>query len=53
MAQIALAWVLHKDAVCAPIVGTSRIEKLDELVEALEIKLSDEEVKYLEEPYQP
>lgn len=53
MAQIALAWVLHSDFVCAPLVGTSRIEKLDELVETLEVKLSEKEIKYLEEPYKP
>ncbi|KAH8748898.1 NADP-dependent oxidoreductase domain-containing protein [Diaporthe sp. PMI_573] len=53
MAQIALAWVLHKDCVCAPIIGTSKLEKLDELVQTLEIQLSEEEIKYLEEPYRP
>lgn len=53
MAQIALAWLLHKDTVTAPIVGTSSIEHLEAAVEALEIELSDEEIAYLEAPYEP
>ncbi|MFB6491141.1 MAG: aldo/keto reductase [Thermoproteus sp. AZ2] len=50
-AQIALAWVLHKGSL--PIIGTSKVEHLEEAVEALDIKLSDDEIKYLEEPYKP
>jgi aryl-alcohol dehydrogenase-like predicted oxidoreductase len=53
MAQIALSWVLHKDWVDAPIVGTTSIEHLEDAVEALEIDLSDSDVEYLEEPYEP
>ncbi|GAB6861283.1 aldo/keto reductase [Haloplanus litoreus] len=53
MAQIALSWVLHKDWVDAPIVGTSSVEHLEDAVEALEIDLSDSDVEYLEEPYEP
>ncbi|KAJ0303972.1 hypothetical protein Brms1b_011430 [Colletotrichum noveboracense] len=53
MAQIGLAWVLHKDAVAAPIVGVSKIERFEETLAALEIELSDEEINFLEEPYQP
>jgi aryl-alcohol dehydrogenase-like predicted oxidoreductase len=53
MAQIALAWVLHKDVVDAPIVGTTSIEHLEDAVEALDISLSSSEMAYLEEPYQP
>ncbi|KAJ3962733.1 hypothetical protein N0V92_000525 [Colletotrichum tropicale] len=53
MAQIGLAWVLHKDAVAAPIVGVSKIERFEETLAALEIELSEEEIKFLEEPYQP
>ncbi|MFC7236559.1 aldo/keto reductase [Halosegnis marinus] len=52
MAQIALAWVLAKDVVTAPIVGASSIEHLESAVEALEIDLSDSDVAYLEEPYE-
>jgi aryl-alcohol dehydrogenase (NADP+) len=52
-AQIALAWLLRQPGVTAPIVGASKMEQLDQAVGALEIKLSDEEVARLEEPYQP
>jgi aryl-alcohol dehydrogenase-like predicted oxidoreductase len=51
--QIALAWVLSKPHIAAPIIGSSRIEHLDQAIAALEIKLSDEEVNQLEEPYRP
>ncbi|KAF9075504.1 oxidoreductase [Rhodocollybia butyracea] len=53
MAQVALAWVLNRDGVSAPIVGTTTLENLYELIDALDINLSDEEMKYLEEPYTP
>mgnify|MGYP000695877737 FL=1 len=53
MAQIALSWVLHKDWVDAPIVGTSTVEHLEDAVEALDIDLSDSDIEYLEEPYEP
>ncbi|KAF5502080.1 putative aryl-alcohol dehydrogenase [Colletotrichum aenigma] len=58
MAQIGLVilfqvWFLHKDAVAAPIVGVSKIERFEETLAALEIELSDEEINFLEEPYQP
>ncbi|ARS88801.1 aldo/keto reductase [Natrarchaeobaculum aegyptiacum] len=53
MAQIALAWLLHKDWVDAPIVGTTSVEHLEQAVEALEIDLSASDMAYLEEPYEP
>ncbi|MFB6081434.1 MAG: aldo/keto reductase [Halanaeroarchaeum sp.] len=53
MAQIALAWLFHKDWVDAPIVGTTSIEHLEEAVEALDVDLSASDVDYLEEPYEP
>ncbi len=53
MAQIALSWVLHKDEVDAPIVGTTSIEHLEAAVEALNISLSDSDIEWLEEPYEP
>jgi aryl-alcohol dehydrogenase (NADP+) len=52
-AQIALAWVLAQPGVAAPIVGASRDEQLDEVVAALDIALSDDELKQLQEPYRP
>jgi aryl-alcohol dehydrogenase-like predicted oxidoreductase len=53
MAQIALSWLLHKDAVDAPIVGTTTIEHLEQAVEALDISLSDSDIEWLEAPYEP
>jgi aryl-alcohol dehydrogenase-like predicted oxidoreductase len=53
MAQVALAWLLHKDWVDAPIVGTTSVEHLEEAVEALDISLSDSDLEYLEAPYEP
>ncbi len=52
-AQIALAWVLSRPGVTAPIVGASKMHQLDEAVEASAIVLSDDEVRRLEEPYVP
>jgi aryl-alcohol dehydrogenase-like predicted oxidoreductase len=53
MAQIALSWVLHKEWVDAPIVGTTSIDHLEDAVEAVDISLSDSDVEWLEEPYEP
>jgi len=53
MAQVALAWVMSKDLVAAPIVGTSSLEKLHDTIKSVHVKLTEEEVKYLEEPYMP
>ena len=53
MAQIALAWHLHRDPVDAPIVGTTSVEHLEDAVEALSISLSDSDLAYLEAPYEP
>ena len=52
-AQIALAWVLSRPGVTAPIVGASKMHQLDEAVAASSIVLTDEEVGRLEEPYVP
>jgi len=52
-AQIALAWVLAKPMVSAPIVGASRIEHFDDLLAALSISLTDDEIMQLEAPYVP
>ncbi|PSR70432.1 hypothetical protein PHLCEN_2v13683 [Hermanssonia centrifuga] len=53
MAQVAIAWSLSKEGVTAPIVGTTSLKNLEEMIAAVDIKLSEEDVKYLEEPYQP
>jgi aryl-alcohol dehydrogenase-like predicted oxidoreductase len=52
-AQVALAWVLQKPGITAPIVGATRLEQLDDAVAALSIELSGEEVGALETPYVP
>ncbi|WP_276741548.1 aldo/keto reductase [Pantoea septica] len=52
-AQVALAWLLHKPAVTAPIIGASRAEQLADLVKAVEVELSTEEIAELEMVYQP
>ena len=51
--QIALAWILNKPHVTAPIIGASKLEHLDQAIAALEIKLAPDEIKRLEELYQP
>jgi aryl-alcohol dehydrogenase (NADP+) len=52
-AQIALAWILHKPGVTAPIVGASKISQLDESIAALDITLDSSEMQFLEDLYQP
>jgi aryl-alcohol dehydrogenase-like predicted oxidoreductase len=52
-AQIALAWLLDKPGVAAPVIGVSRLEQLDQLIAATEIALAAEDVAYLEELYRP
>ncbi len=51
--QIALAWILGKPGVAAPIIGASKMPHLEEAVAALELKVSADEVKHLEELYAP
>lgn len=52
-AQIALAWLLQKPIVTSPIIGATRLSHLEDAVAALSLKLSDEEIRYLEELYIP
>ena len=52
-AQIALAWILHKPGVTAPIIGASKMYQLDDAIAALDITLSADEMQYLEECYRP
>ncbi|KJD44063.1 aldo/keto reductase [Paenibacillus terrae] len=53
MSQIALAWLLHKDPVTAPIVGTTEISHIEDAIAALSIQLTPEEMALLEEAYVP
>jgi aryl-alcohol dehydrogenase-like predicted oxidoreductase len=52
-AQVALAWLLHKPGVTAPIVGATKLEHLEDALAATELELSPEEIGRLEEPYRP
>jgi len=52
-AQIALAWVMAKESVTAPIIGATKPNHLDDAIGALHVKLTPEEIKALEEPYVP
>ena len=52
-AQIAIAWLLSKPAVTAPVVGVSKVSQILDLVAATEISLEAEDIHYLEELYQP
>ena len=52
-AQVALAWLLHKPEVTAPIIGASKPQHLEDALAALTLKLDTEEMKSLEEPYRP
>ncbi|MGF6561377.1 aldo/keto reductase [Erwinia aphidicola] len=52
-AQVALAWLLSKPVVTAPIIGASRSEQLADLVKAVEVELTQEEIFELESVYQP
>jgi aryl-alcohol dehydrogenase-like predicted oxidoreductase len=51
MAQVALAWVLHNPAVSAPIVGPTKPHHLADAAAALDVHLTDDEIRSLEEPY--
>ena len=51
--EIALAWLLQKEPVVAPIIGATKLEHLEKPVEAISVKLTDAEVAFLEEPYVP
>jgi aryl-alcohol dehydrogenase-like predicted oxidoreductase len=53
MAQVALAWVMGRKGVTAPIVGASRIEQLQDALAATTLKLSADELAAMEEPYIP
>ncbi len=53
MAQVALAWVLKNPVVSAPIVGATKPYHLPEAITALDLRLTDEEIESLEQPYKP
>lgn len=51
--RVALAWMLSKPGITAPIIGASKPQHLDDAIAALSVKLSDGDVRKLEEPYRP
>jgi 1-deoxyxylulose-5-phosphate synthase len=52
-AQVALAWVLTRPGITSPIIGVTKLEQLEELVVSLDVKLTPDEMKRMEEPYTP
>jgi aryl-alcohol dehydrogenase-like predicted oxidoreductase len=52
-AQVALAWMLSKEYITAPIIGASKMTHLEQAIAALNIDLSEEDISYLEDAYQP
>jgi aryl-alcohol dehydrogenase-like predicted oxidoreductase len=52
-AQIALAWLLHQPGVTGPIIGATKLDHLEQALTAAELELSADEIRRLEEPYQP
>jgi 1-deoxyxylulose-5-phosphate synthase len=52
-AQVALAWLLGRPGVTAPIVGATKVEHLDDAIAAVGVALTDEEISRLEKPYRP
>ena len=52
-AQVALAWLLSKPVITAPIVGATKLPQLDDAIASVDVKLSGEEIASLEEPYAP
>ena len=52
-AQVALAWILGRPGITAPIIGASKLEQLEQSIAAVEIELDSEEMSFLEQPYVP
>ena len=52
-AQVALAWLLHKPGITAPIVGATKVDHVEDALAAESLSLSEDEVRRLEEPYVP
>ena len=53
MAQVSLAWVLSKPLVASPVIGCTKISQLEELCQVFKVKLSPEDIKFLEDLYVP
>lgn len=53
MAQVALAWSLSKPLISAPIVGTTSIDKLEDLIKGCQVELTKDEIKEIDDLYEP
>ena len=53
LAQVALAWMLHKEAITAPIVGATKPGQIEDAAAAVDVELSDDEIAALEASYVP
>ncbi|EPQ52780.1 Aldo/keto reductase [Gloeophyllum trabeum ATCC 11539] len=53
MAQISIAWILSKEGISAPIVGTTKLKNLEDIIGGVHLQLAPEEIAYIEEPYKP
>ena len=53
MAQVSIAWLLSKKLVASPVFGCTKIKQLEEICKSVSIKLSEDDIKYLEELYRP
>ena len=53
MAQVSIAWLLSKPLVASPVIGCTKISQLEDLCKVVKVKLSENDIKYLEELYQP
>jgi len=53
MVQISLAWLMQKEPVTIPIIGSTKLSHLESAVPAVSVELSQEEIDFLEEPYIP
>jgi aryl-alcohol dehydrogenase-like predicted oxidoreductase len=53
MTEVSLAWLMRKPLVAAPVVGVTKVSHLEDAVKAVDVRLTDEEIAFLEEPYVP
>jgi aryl-alcohol dehydrogenase-like predicted oxidoreductase len=53
MAQVAMAWLLHRPGITSPIVGVSKINHLEDAIASVDFELTADEIAKLEAPYQP
>ena len=53
MAEVALAWVCSKEAICSPIMGADSAEQVENNIKALDLQLSDDEITALDAMYRP